>query len=148
MQNKKMFVFNLICSLFFCLFKQVAFVFFKETGNELKKAILKESMMSSPLSSSLLSPPGTAVGQSRAIRCEMMSGDVVKHTERQRLVDMFQRGDIDVLVLTLGVGSVGITLTKSHTVVLLDRPWTPGVCVRLCVRVFVCVCFLFYFFIY
>ena len=31
-----------------------------------------------------------------------------------------------MLVCTYGVGATGITLTKSHTVILLDRPWTPG----------------------
>jgi SNF2 family DNA or RNA helicase len=42
------------------------------------------------------------------------------------MVDRFQMGMIDVLICTFGVGSTGITLTRSHTVILLDRPWTPG----------------------
>ena len=68
--------------------------------------------------------------------------------DRQKLVDSFQKGEIDVLICSFGVGSTGITLTRSHTVVLLDRlvkiiygwrgvcymcpccsigrPWTPG----------------------
>lgn len=46
--------------------------------------------------------------------------------ERQRLVDEFQGGKIDILILTYGVGSTGLTLTRGHRVVLLDRPWTPG----------------------
>ena len=33
---------------------------------------------------------------------------------------------VKVLVCTFGVGSVGLTLTRSHRVVLMDRPWTPG----------------------
>jgi hypothetical protein len=41
-------------------------------------------------------------------------------------VDRFQSGCLDVLICTYGVGATGITLTKSHTVILLDRPWTPG----------------------
>jgi SNF2 family DNA or RNA helicase len=41
-------------------------------------------------------------------------------------VDDFQAGKIDVLVCTFGVGSVGITLTTSRRVILMDRPWTPG----------------------
>lgn len=31
-----------------------------------------------------------------------------------------------MLICTYGVGATGITLTRSHTVILLDRPWTPG----------------------
>ena len=46
--------------------------------------------------------------------------------ERQRLVDQFQEGLIDVLICSYGVGATGLTLTRSHIVVLLDRPWTPG----------------------
>ena len=42
------------------------------------------------------------------------------------IVDHFQAGSIQVLVCTFGVGSVGLTLTRSHRVVLMDRPWTPG----------------------
>ena len=45
---------------------------------------------------------------------------------RAEIVDRFQQGRLDVLILTYGVGSTGITLTRSHTVVLMDRPWTPG----------------------
>ena len=41
-------------------------------------------------------------------------------------MDDFQEGLIDVLVCTFGVGSVGLTLTRSHRVILMDRPWTPG----------------------
>ena len=41
-------------------------------------------------------------------------------------MDSFQEGKLDVLVCTFGVGSVGLTLTRSHRVVLMDRPWTPG----------------------
>lgn len=42
------------------------------------------------------------------------------------IVDRFQEGAINALVCTFGVGSVGLTLTRSHRVVLMDRPWTPG----------------------
>ena len=41
-------------------------------------------------------------------------------------MDNFQNGLIDVLICTYGVGSTGLTLTRSHRVILLDRPWTPG----------------------
>ena len=60
------------------------------------------------------------------LRCESLTGDIVKNDVRSGIVDRFQRGEIDVLIVTYGVGSTGITLTRSHTVVLMDRPWTPG----------------------
>lgn len=31
-----------------------------------------------------------------------------------------------MFILTFGAGGVGITLTAAHTIILLDRPWTPG----------------------
>lgn len=48
--------------------------------------------------------------------------------ERQKLVDRFQAGQSSVFVTTFGAGGVGITLTRAQTVVLVDRPWTPGDC--------------------
>ena len=45
---------------------------------------------------------------------------------RQGLVDSFQAGELDVIVCSYGVGATGLTRTRSHTIVLLDRPWTPG----------------------
>jgi hypothetical protein len=41
-------------------------------------------------------------------------------------VDLFQAGQLDVIVCSFGVGSTGLTLTKSSRLILLDRPWTPG----------------------
>jgi SNF2 family DNA or RNA helicase len=48
--------------------------------------------------------------------------------ERQQLVDRFQAGQSRVFVTTFGAGGVGITLTRAQTVILVDRPWTPGDC--------------------
>jgi hypothetical protein len=42
------------------------------------------------------------------------------------VVDLFQAGQVDVLVCSFGVGSTGLTLTRSSRLILLDRPWTPG----------------------
>jgi len=38
----------------------------------------------------------------------------------------FQKELYSAFITTFGVGGVGITLTKARTVLLLDRPWTPG----------------------
>ena len=46
--------------------------------------------------------------------------------ERQDAIDRFQAGALRSLVCTLGAGNVGITLTAAQTVLLVDRPWTPG----------------------
>jgi hypothetical protein len=44
----------------------------------------------------------------------------------QAAIDAFQAGHIKAMVCTVGAGNVGITLTAAQTVVLVDRPWTPG----------------------
>jgi hypothetical protein len=46
--------------------------------------------------------------------------------QRQRNIDAFQAGESRAIVCTLGAGNVGITLTAARTVILVDRPWTPG----------------------
>jgi SNF2 family DNA or RNA helicase len=45
---------------------------------------------------------------------------------RRRAVDTFQEGGANVFVGTIGAGSEGITLTRSSTVIFLDRDWTPA----------------------
>jgi SNF2 family DNA or RNA helicase len=56
---------------------------------------------------------------------EILTGETPSN-KRQQLVDNFQAGLSPVFVLTYGAGGVGITLTAAHTIILLDRPWTPG----------------------
>lgn len=46
--------------------------------------------------------------------------------KRQGMVDNFQQGLNPVFVSTFGAGGVGLTLTAAQTIILLDRPWTPG----------------------
>jgi SNF2 family DNA or RNA helicase len=41
-------------------------------------------------------------------------------------VDSFQSGAAKVFVGTVKAGGVGLTLTAADTVILVDRPWTPG----------------------
>lgn len=45
---------------------------------------------------------------------------------RRRAVDDFQSGSASIFVGTIGAGSEGITLTRSSTVIFLDRDWTPA----------------------
>lgn len=42
---------------------------------------------------------------------------------RQQDIDSFQDGRLDVMIATVGAGSLGITLTAAGTVVFLQRPW-------------------------
>jgi SNF2 family DNA or RNA helicase len=57
------------------------------------------------------------------ISVELLLGD---SKDRQAAVDRFQSGESKVFVGSLKAGGVGITLTAASTVILVDRPWTPG----------------------
>ena len=57
--------------------------------------------------------------------CELLTGETPQK-KRQELVDRFQNGLSSAFVCTFGAGGVGLTLTAASTIVLLDRPWTPG----------------------
>jgi len=46
--------------------------------------------------------------------------------ERQRLVDEFQSGQLDVLFCATVAAKEGITLTNADTVVFVEREWVPG----------------------
>lgn len=58
-------------------------------------------------------------------RCELLTGET-KVEERQAIVDRFQTGESKVFIGTIKAGGVGLTLTASSHVLLMDRPWTPG----------------------
>lgn len=45
--------------------------------------------------------------------------------ERRRVVESFQRGEIDVLIGSIAVVGEGLTLTAADGVMLLERMWTP-----------------------
>jgi len=49
-----------------------------------------------------------------------------RQNKRQPIVDNFQNGLSSFFVCTFGVGGVGLNLTAAATIILLDRPWTPG----------------------
>ncbi len=51
--------------------------------------------------------------------------------QRDEMVARFQAGDQKVIVLMGKAGGVGITLTAGQTIILLDRPWTPGDAVQI-----------------
>jgi SNF2 family DNA or RNA helicase len=55
----------------------------------------------------------------------MIHGEV-KQTERQRIVEDFQAGKIDVLLCNIISGGEGLTLDKSDLVIFTDNPWNPS----------------------
>lgn len=59
------------------------------------------------------------------LRGELLTGEIPA-AKRSAIVNNFQSGISPVFVGTFGSGGVGITLTSAHTIILLDRPWTPG----------------------
>ena len=63
--------------------------------------------------------------RSKGVKLELLDGSVPA-TDRQGMVDRFQAGESKVFIGTIRAGGVGITLTRSHYVVMVDRPWTPG----------------------
>ncbi len=63
---------------------------------------------------------------SRGITVELLHGGLsVK--QRQHLVDNFQAGDLNVLVLSLKAGGTGLNLTEATNVIHYDRWWNPAV---------------------
>lgn len=62
-----------------------------------------------------------------ALGGELLTGES-KPEDRQSMVDRFQSGQSKVFSGTIKAGGVGITLTASSHVILVDRPWTPGDC--------------------
>lgn len=53
-------------------------------------------------------------------------GDVPA-SKRTEMEDAFQRGELDVMVGTIGAMKEGITLTRSHLMYFLSRAWVPDV---------------------
>jgi len=50
----------------------------------------------------------------------------VSPDKRGQLVDDFQAGKINVMLISMKAGGVGITLTKAQDVLFVERAWTPG----------------------
>jgi len=54
---------------------------------------------------------------------ELLTGE---SKNRQEKVENFQNGLTPIFIATFGAGGVGLTLTAARTIILMDRPWTPG----------------------
>jgi superfamily II DNA or RNA helicase len=62
----------------------------------------------------------------RGIRAEFLHGGVPV-AARQKIVDRFQSGDGDALVLSVRAAGTGLNLTRAGHVIHFDRPWNPAV---------------------
>lgn len=67
----------------------------------------------------------TANSLASALQAGLISGDV-SNKQIKKNKEMFQNGILRCIVSTFKRGGVGHTLTAGTTVILLDRPWTPG----------------------
>ena len=47
-------------------------------------------------------------------------------TDKQKAIDEFQSGEKQVCCLNIKAGGVGVTLTRSHTMIIGDYDWTPA----------------------
>jgi superfamily II DNA or RNA helicase len=62
----------------------------------------------------------------RGIRAEFLHGGMPVAT-RQKIVDRFQAGDGDALILSVRAAGTGLNLTRAGHVIHFDRPWNPAV---------------------
>lgn len=44
--------------------------------------------------------------------------------QRQNAIDSFQQGDVDVILVVIAAGGIGITLTRSRIAIFLQRSWS------------------------
>ena len=66
----------------------------------------------------------------QSLPAETMCGRIDGRTTmcaRQRIVDQFQAGELQVVLLGMGSAGVGLTLTRAHTAYFLEIPWCPAV---------------------
>lgn len=64
--------------------------------------------------------------QRKDISYGLLTGDVSQE-DRNQNVRAFQAGDLRVFAGTIQAGGVGITLTRSSTVIFVDRVWSPSI---------------------
>jgi superfamily II DNA or RNA helicase len=54
--------------------------------------------------------------------CEFITGEVTSEEKRQKIIDSFQAGECNTLVLNIQSGGVGITLTKATKAIYVQFP--------------------------
>jgi SNF2 family DNA or RNA helicase len=58
-------------------------------------------------------------------KVEVIDGSVSK-TNRQHIVDRFQKGEIDILLANIIAAGTGLTLDRSDTIIFLDKSFNPA----------------------
>lgn len=96
-----------------------------ETAVELAKEILEENQQIVIFTEFRKSQLMIFEELSKVTKCEMLHGQI-DQDERPKMVERFQAGNSKAFISTIGAGGVGLTLTKAQTVLLVDRPLTPG----------------------
>lgn len=94
---------------------------FRETLKLIEKIGDKQIVIFSNFSSAL-SILSSAISSSFNKRIEMVYGDVGA-SERGEIFKDFQEGNVDILLLTYGVGNQGLNLTSCSEIILLDTTW-------------------------
>lgn len=56
--------------------------------------------------------------------CEIRGG--MSDNDKQMSIDLFQSKQVQVCILSLKAGGVGITLTAAHTMIIVDYDWLPA----------------------
>lgn len=56
------------------------------------------------------------------VRIGVVNGKL-KPEENEQTTEAFRQGDLDILVLSLGVGKYGLTFTNTKTIIYMDRTW-------------------------
>ena len=59
------------------------------------------------------------------ISYEIINGSV-SLKKRNNIIKRFQDGDFDIIICTIGAAGVGVTLTKSHHIIMVENSWVPG----------------------
>ncbi len=62
--------------------------------------------------------------EERAIGFTSLTGQTI---DRERAIDRFRSGEVDVFLISLKAGGVGLNLTEADTVILYDPWWNPAV---------------------
>lgn len=96
-----------------------------ETAVEIAKEILEENQQLVIFTEFRKSQQMIYEELSKVAKCELLHGQI-DQDERPKMVDRFQAGQSKIFISTIGAGGVGLTLTKAQTVLLVDRPLTPG----------------------
>ncbi len=61
--------------------------------------------------------------ETKGWKTRVITGDV-SHEDRDKIVSLFQTGDLDCIVATIGSASTGFTLTAASNIIFNDIPWS------------------------